>query len=91
MSKVLTVLTPNQCQAGVQLCEAKAAGHSSLGIGERSLNSRGLLELAWGSPSLQGRLGCLVLRVLSTQVHLEATEELRTECPPPPPLDLARG
>ena len=56
------------------------------GVGEHSLRSRGLPELDWGSPGLQGGWGHLVLRLLGTQTPLGATlgamEELKMECGP---------
>ena len=42
---------------------------------EHSLRSLGLLELAWGSPGLQGGRGHLVLRLLDTQTQLGARRD----------------
>ena len=84
MSKVLTVLTPNQCQAGVRLWEA--TGYRSGGVRERSLRPWGQLELARGSPGLQGGWGRLVPELLDTQTRLDAAKELigglRAGCSP---------
>ena len=73
----MTALTPNWGQAGVRLWEA--TGYRSGGVRERSLRPWGQLELARGSRGLHGGQGHLLLKLLATQVLLDAEEELRTE------------
>lgn len=43
------------------------------------MRPQGKLELAWGSPGLQGGQHSLVFKLLGTEVPLGAVEELRTE------------
>ena len=89
MGEVLIVLAPH--------CARLVLGYGKLWdtvseVGKGSLWSSGTAELAWGSLSLQGGQGHLVLRLLGTQVSLGALKELRLECPPAPTpggLDLA--
>jgi hypothetical protein len=76
MGEVLIVLAPH--------CARLVLGYGKLWdtvseVGKGSLWSSGTAELAWGSLSLQGGQGHLVLRLLCTQVPLDVAGELRME------------
>lgn len=49
------------------------------GVGEHSVRSGGQVELAQGSPGLQGGHRHLLLKLLDTQAPLDAMGELRME------------
>ena len=73
---VLTALTPSWHWVGVSLWEAM--GHRSGGGGAHSEVPE-TLEMALGSPGLQGGWCLLALRLLVTQTSLDGLEDLRME------------
>lgn len=88
----LTPLTPCCHRAGVRRVE-KLLNKAGVGVWRKhSQRYRTQLDLAPGSPGLQGGWNSRVLGLLGIQVMLEAAVELRTEYPPPlPGLELAWG